>query len=121
MPVLTKDTLPKINDRPTVEVDMSRFAGWEGITVLLRAMEGTQRAEVEKEWLAMPAGEQLPPNFKERVLCRCIVDESGETVFTYADIGALAAKNGAAIDHVYKKAAEMNGLNATAVEDAAKN
>jgi hypothetical protein len=121
MPLLDRSTLNTIQDRPNVDVDMSAFPGWEGVTVRLRAITGTQRAAIEREWLDLPEGTKLPDKYKERVLARCIVGEDGEPAFTVDDVTALSAKSGAAIDHIYATAAKMNGLDKKSVEDAAKN
>ena len=122
MPILTRDSFKAINDRPPQEVDMSQFTGWEGVTVLLRPLSGVLRSEIEREWINLPAGEKLPPQFKERVLARCIVGEDGAVLFDSPEgIAELAEKNGSAIEHLYTIAAKANGLTKTAVEDAAKN
>jgi len=122
MPVLSSETFKGIDDRRTVEVDMSQFEGWEGVTVRLKPMSGTLRAEIEREWIKIPPGEKLMVNHKEQVLARCIVDADDRVQFDSPEgVLALAAMNGAAIDHLYTVAAKQNGLNNKAVEDAAKN
>lgn len=122
MPTLDRENVKAIVDRPIVEVDMGAFPGWEGITVLLRAMSGPLRRAIELQWVSLPKGEKLPELYRERVLAKCIVSPDGEPVFTdEADLIELAAKNSAAIEHLYQRAAEMNGLQAKAVEEAAKN
>lgn len=122
MPTLDRESFRKIVDRPIVEVDMGAFEGWEGITVLLRAMDGTRRRALELQWVDLPKGEKLPELYRERVLRQCIVSPDGEPVFTDDEaLVEMASKNAAAIDHLYQRASRMNGLEAKSVEEAAKN
>lgn len=122
MPTLDRENFKAIDDRKTVEVDMGAFPGWEGLTVLLRPMSGTLRAECEREWLALPKGEKLPPLYREKVLARCIVGPDGLPIFDDAEsVASMSERSGAAIAHLYDIAAKQNGLNAKAVEDEAKN
>jgi hypothetical protein len=122
MPVLSSETFKAIDDRRTVEVDMSQFEGWGGVTVRLKPMSGTLRSEIEREWIKIPKGEKIMVNHKEQVLSRCIVDADDKVQFDSPEgVLALAAMNGAAIEHLYTVAAKQNGLDSKAVEDAAKN
>ncbi len=55
-------------------------------------------------------------NTRARLVASCIVDEEGEKVFTVAEVEALSAKSASAIETLFKKAQEMNGME-TGVED----
>ena len=122
MPKLDRENFRAIDDRKTVEVEMGQFPGWEGMTVLLRPMNGVLRAAVEREWVAVPKGQKLPELYRERVLARCIVGDDGEPIFTDEnDLVEMSQKSGAAFDYLYMRAAAMNGLLAKSVEEAAKN
>lgn len=131
MPTLNRETVKTICDRPIISVPMDGIEGWDGVEVKLRAMDGRLRAAVEAEWMESPTG-KLPPFYKERVLARCIVDDEGKLVFasstdadvivvTQADLDAIARFSAAATTRLYNRASVMNGLDAKAVETAAKN
>jgi hypothetical protein len=122
MPTLDRESFRKIVDRPIVEVDMGAFSGWEGITVLLRAMDGTRRRVFELHYADMPKGEKLPEFYREMLLRECIVSPDGELVFTDDEaLVEMAEKNSAALDLLYQRALKMNGLEVKSVEEAAKN
>lgn len=40
-----------------------------------------------------------------------VVDEAGKRTFTDGDVGALGAKNAAAVDRIFEKASELSGLS----------
>jgi hypothetical protein len=133
---LGRATVKEIFDRPIVSVSMDGIAGWDGVEVKLQAMNGELRFETEQEWMAAPKG-SLPPDYKERVLARCIVDDEGKLVFgtlsadtktgrgtvaiTDDDVKTLRNFSGAAVDRIYSRAAKINGLDSKSVDEAAKN
>ena len=48
---------------------------------------------------------------RAKLLVKCLVDETGERLFTDQDAPALGAKNGAVIDKLYDVAARLSGLS----------
>jgi hypothetical protein len=48
---------------------------------------------------------------RAKLLVKCLIDESGERLFTDQDASALGAKNGAVIDRLYDIASRLSGLS----------
>ncbi len=112
---LTKEQILAANDRRTIEV---KVAEW-GDTVRLAVMTGTERESFEREWTG--TDDKLLPQYKLKMLRRCLVDDTGATMFTDADLDALGGKNATVIDRLFTEAMKLNGLLKDSVEEAAKN
>lgn len=60
-------------------------------------------------------------NIRAKLAALAICDESGQRLFTDADIQALAKKSAAALDRVFTVAQRLSGLTDGDVEELAKN
>lgn len=121
---LTKADILAVEDRPTEDVDVPEWGG----EVTIRALSGAEREKWELSMAKLSVGKDgeltKTPTLEGstvRLLALSIVDESGEPMFTKADIAGLAAKSATALDRVSKAAMRLNGLSDEAVEDEAKN
>jgi hypothetical protein len=117
---LSKDDIFKADDLPTRDVDVPE---WGGI-VRIRALDGTGRGEYDASLQQeRPDGTYgVDLRFaRAKLASLCIVDEDGGRLFNEFDIGRLGQKSAAALDRVATAAAELSGLTATAVKDAAGN
>lgn len=112
---LTKEQILAANDRRRIEIEVPEWGG----PVLLSVMSGTERESFEREWTN--TDEKLLPNYKLKMLRRCIVDDAGEPMFTDADFSALGGKNAMVLDRLFDECMRLNGFKKDAVEEAAKN
>ena len=112
---LTKEQILAANDRRRVEVDVPEWGG----PVLLSVMSGTERESFEREWTN--TDEKLLPQYKLKLLRRCLVNEDGTTQFEDADLAALGNKNAVVLDRLFDEAMRLNGFKPNSVEEAAKN
>jgi hypothetical protein len=112
---LTREQILAIDDRKTVEVAVPEW----GDGVLVSVMSGTERESFEREWTA--SDEKLLPQYKVKLLRRCLVDADHKPLFSDADLGALGEKNALVIDRLFTECMKLNGFQKDAVEEAAKN
>lgn len=118
MSLLTRDQILKAADLPTRPVAVPAWGG----TVLVRSMTAAERDAFEADLLAArQAGQVTPGNIRARFAAACIVDDSGQPLFTPADVEALGRKSAAALDAVYQAIVAHNALSDSDIEDLAKN
>jgi hypothetical protein len=91
---------------------------WDG-TVRVRVMNGIERDEFRA---AIASDGPIPVGkFSAALLAATCIDESGARLFSMEDMESLQAKSAASLDAPAAVAMRLNGLAATAVEDAVKN
>lgn len=112
---LSKEQILAANDRSTKEIDVPEW----GDTVLLRVMSGTERESFEREWQS--TDDKLLPQYKLRMLRRCMCDATGAPLFTDAELAPLGEKSALVIERLFRECMRLNGFESTTVEDAAKN
>jgi len=99
-----------IDDRPIVEFEVPEW----NITVRLRAMTGTDRDGFENH--VTKGGQEGTMNIvgmRAKMVAACLVDEDGNRLVTSAkDEQALGSKSAAALDRLFAKCMEMNGMSA---------
>lgn len=96
--------------------------GWpEG--VYLRKIEAGEHEELDRAGAAAKQtyGVPYPDNFQGMLLVRTLCDASGNRLFTNGDAAQIAKLPQHVVGPAFEQAAAMNGLAATAAEDAAKN
>lgn len=111
--MLTKDQILAANDAATQTVDVPEWGGAIGVI----AMNGIARDAFN----ASVAKGQPQSLFIANLLVATVVDDAGNPVFTVADVDALQKKNAAVTGRIADVAMKLNGLGASATEDAAKN
>lgn len=91
---------------------------WGG-EVIISTMTGTAR----DAWEQSIAGDGKPniANIRARLLSFCAVDESGKRLFSEADVDALGAKSGAALDRCVRVAQRLNKITEEAVKESRGN
>jgi hypothetical protein len=110
--MLNRDSILNAKDLKTEDLEVPEWGG----TIRIRTMTGHARQEYYKT----TAGKDgTPKNVMEALIVACAIDEKGEPLFTSADLHALAQKSSLAINRVFEKAAELNGLTQKAVDDIA--
>jgi hypothetical protein len=110
--MLNRDSILKAKDLKTVDLEVKEWGG----TIRLQTMTGSAR----QEYYRSTAGKDgTPKNVMEALIVACAVDEAGKPIFTSADVSELSRKSSIAINRVFEKAAELNGLTQKAVDDIA--
>ncbi len=95
----------------------------------VREMSGTERDTFEIETFKLkangagtPSREVDPKYLRARLAVLCLVDESGNRLYADNEVKACSDTLGAGVlNKIFTAAQRLNGLDATAVEDAAKN
>lgn len=115
MTLLTKSAILGASDLPHEDVPVPAWGG----SVRVRTMTGLER----DQFRAAIASEDGVPvgKFSAALLAAACIDENGERLFTMEDMEALQAKSASSLDAPAAVAMRLNGLGATAVEDAVKN
>lgn len=111
--MLSRDQILQANDITHVDVDVPEWGG----VVRVRMLTGIEREAFENYFTA--PGKKV--DLRARLCSTCLVDENGARLFADADIPALAAKSGAALDRVYEAIKRLNKLSKEDVEDLEKN
>lgn len=118
MALLGKDAIFAANDR---RYEIVHVPEWDG-DVRLRTLTGRERDEFESSTVKTRNGKQEPDmdNFRAKFVALCVVDEDGKRIFvTKNDIGILGSKSVSALQRLFNKASEMNGMSESDVEELA--
>ena len=116
MALLSKEDILGINDRKYVEVAVPEWGG----SVLVRSLTGRERDEFEASTVETKGNKasQNFVNFRARLVSLCIVDENKQRMFkTRVEIDALGNKSVAALQRVFNKCQELNGLSDEDVDE----
>lgn len=108
MSILTKADILSADDLPTQTVGVPEWGG----DVIVRSMTGLERDRFDSQLIAKEDGKTDLSNIKARLCSLCIVDESGERLFTEAEAVELGKKSAKALARVFEAASELNGLGA---------
>ena len=112
---LTKAQILSADDRSTKEIKVPEW----GDSVLLRVMSGTERESFEREWQSTE--DKLLPQYKLKMLRRCLCDDKGQPLFSDDELEGLGNKSALVIERLFRECMRLNGFESTAVEEAAKN
>lgn len=92
---------------------------WRG-SIRVRVMTGAERDAFRTA--TMTAGADTPVGyFSAALLAATIIDKNGERLFSFDDIMKLQEKSATALDGPAKIAMRINGMSASAIDDAEKN
>jgi hypothetical protein len=114
---LSKDDILGADDLPKQEVSVPEWGGH----VWVRTMTGTARDDFEAKMLGDGTKARNLENIRARMAALTVCDDTGERLFTDADIEALGGKSCAALDRILAVAQELNHFGDKDVEDLAKN
>lgn len=119
MGAITRESILKSEDLKPEAVQVPE---WDG-EVLVRGLMGHERDSFEQSLYVGEDDDRRfdPSNIRARLLVRCIVDESGDRIFTDADAPALGQRNATALDRCYKVAQRLSGMGNGELDRAAKN
>lgn len=117
--MLTRDAILKANDLPKEKVEVPEWGGF----VFVRSMNGLER-DIFEQSIYDSNGKNKKANLnniRARLCALTIVDDKGERLFSNDDIDELGKKNAKALDRVFTKARNLNGLNSNDIEELAGN
>lgn len=118
MAILTRKQILEANDITTEVVEVPEWGG----EVLVKALTGSERDSLEKSLVEMRKKQVvIKDNIRAKFVAASVVDESGDMLFTEADIAALGQKSAAALERVFKVAQKLAGLSDSDVEELEKN
>jgi len=119
--VLSKSEIKKADD---FEIEIVEVPEWNG-EVGVKTMSGKERDEFDQTMYDKSGSAEGEigdiRGLKVELLIRTCCDEDGELRFDEDDKEMLSGKSARAIDRLFTKAQELNGLTAEDVEDLAGN
>lgn len=119
MPELSlRDRILSADDRKKEAVFVPQW----GLTVFVRTLSGAERDDWEAS-IVQQKGKATTydlRNIRARLVCKCIVDESGKRVFSDHEAEVLGEKSAAALDLLFTVAQRLNALTNADVEDLGK-
>ena len=112
---LNRDAILGAVDVQTEKVDVPEWGG----DVIIRGLTGDELDAFQgsiRQFRPSLDGKGMEPvliqeGMRAKLLVKCLVDETGERLFTDQDAPALGAKNGAVIDKLYDIASRLSGLS----------
>ena len=113
-----RDRILAAADRPQEPVFVPQW----GLSVFVRTLSGAERDDWEAS-IVQQKGKATTydlRNIRARLVCKCIVDESGRRVFSDHEAEALGEKSAAALDLLFTVAQRLNALTNADVEDLGK-
>ncbi len=123
MEVLSKEQILAVDDRKTEVVSVPEWGG----DVIVRSLTAKEKEEWESSLTDLDVRNKkvkLKVNYgtvMARLVALTVVDQSGNLLFTYADITRLSEKSGVAIDRVCEVAKRLGGISDTDIEELEKN
>lgn len=118
MALLNRDQILGADDLKREIVSVPEWGG----EVLVSAVTGDARDELELQMFGPgKTPEQRLKSFRARIASLCIVDDSGNRLFTEADVEKLGRKSARALQRVARVAERLNGFSAAEVDDITKN
>jgi hypothetical protein len=112
---LTKEQILAADDMGLLELEVPEWGG----NVFVRVMTVGERDSYENEWMINK--NKGVENFRSKFLQRVLCDETGELLFTAAEVDKLAKKSARVITRVWEAAMRHNALTDGDVEELAKN
>jgi hypothetical protein len=116
-----KDLILSSDDLPRERVAVPE---WKCEHVWIRALSGTERDAYESSLVEFDErGKRVVnvDNGRARFLVKCIIDESGNRIFSDDDAPALGVKSGAVLDRLYDVARRLSKMRPADAEEAEKN
>lgn len=115
MSPLTRDAILAADDRPRERVVVPEWGG----DVLLAVMSGHDRDAWEYAMIRDRTA--TTDNIRARLVAACAIDESGEALFSEADVVALGRKSAIALARVFDVAKKLNRIGDDSLEETRGN
>ena len=112
---LKRDDILKVQD---IKVEKVSVPEWGG-DVYVKGMTGTERDSFEASIVNMRGkGTNVDmSNVRAKLAAQTLCDESGEKLFTDADIKALGKKSASALQRVFEVAQKLSGIGDDAIQE----
>jgi hypothetical protein len=123
MAILTREQILQASDLQRETVAVPEWGG----EVVVRSMTGNERDQYEAGMIELrQSGKKTSYSVRlekarARLCSLTICDESGQRLFSEADMDSLGGKNASALDRVFDVAKRLSGLRESDVEELAKN
>lgn len=114
--VLTRDEIAGARDLGLERVHVPEWGG----DVFVRGMTGAER-DVFLSGVIDGQGRVVLANLTAKLITATLVDESGERLFTEAEVELLAGKSAAALHRLFTVASRLSGISREDVEGLEKN
>jgi hypothetical protein len=101
MACLTRDEILAVDDLKLEKVEVPEWGGY----VMVKPMTAIARDRFEKQH-----SDGKLKNYRATIMARCICDDTGNLIFTEADIEALSKKSASAGSRVYNVVLDMSGI-----------
>ena len=109
------------------DIDLSDVPGWG--TVRIKDLTAAERDALEASLTVDVAGGRKGgvtqkvslDNVRAAFCAAALVDEDGNLLFSKADLGALGRKSARALDRIFARIRERNGLSDGDVQELAEN
>ena len=126
-----RDKIIKSKDYKNEKVHVEEW----GVDVYIREMSSADRLEFRSKYLKKDEeenlildekGDPIPDveaafTYAESLLVKTLADEDGKRIFSDDQVEELAQKSGTVLDVLYEKAAKLNNLRQSDIEDLEKN
>ena len=118
-----KDQILQANDLPREKVSVPE---WE-CDVWIRALTSQERDDFEQSMIETSGfGKKLEvqtdlSNAKAKLVCRCMVDDDGERIFTDDEAVALGGKSAVVLNRLYEVASKLSGMSKDDMDELVKN
>jgi hypothetical protein len=120
VPTLSKENKGAILGAAHLKTETVDVPEWgDGVSVIVSEMSGLARDSFYAKKEAKK--DMLISESQAALLVATVVDESGAQVLDEADVTGLRAQSSVALDRLVAVAVRINGMQANATEDAAKN
>jgi len=130
MALMTREQILGAQDITFEDIDLSDIPGWG--TVRIKDLSASERDRLEA---GMVKQRQTPKrgggvtvrqeanmeNIRARFCAACIVGEDMRPMFTEADLVVLGSKSARALDRIFDRIRERNGLTEEAVQELVEN
>lgn len=126
MALMSKAAILGAADIGFEDIDLSDVPGWG--TVRIKDLTAAERDALEAGLTVDVAGGRKGitqkvslDNVRAAFCAAALVDEDGNLLFTKADLGALGKKSARALDRIFSRVRQRNGLSDGDVQELAEN
>ena len=103
--MLTKEQILGATDREFAVIDVPEWGG----LVRIGSMSAYARDKYERAYSDISEG-RTDLSIRAHLVAACVVDESGELLFTAEDVKALGQKSGAALSALFIACVKLNAM-----------
>ena len=117
MKLLTREDLDAINDLKFEDVPVPEWG--DGVGVRVRMLTASERDAYEASSIDKE-GNFTQVDLRARLLSRCLVDESGNRLYSDLDMKVLGAKSAKACERLFNVATRLNAMTQADLDELEK-